>query len=223
MWYPISNTNGPVQVFPSYAAYLFVADTLGSSKTLRIANLYPGRQSNGSTITTALGDESAGQLVVYGFWDTSPSARSYPVKLALLNLEIFNHTQMGRRPAVQVNISEFRTDPRSPITIQRMQAPGADTTLGNLTTWAGQTFASGMPAGNLMGERQNGSVVTIAASEAVLITMTTQTSRVTSDALDSDALSSDARGRIISSIYPAACILQLVLILTLWLMNCLLL
>jgi len=196
MWYPISNTNGPVQVFPSYAAYLFVADTLGSSKTLRIANLYPGRQSNGSTITTALGDESAGQLVVYGFWDTSPSARSYPVKLALLNLEIFNHTQMGQRPAVQVNISEFRMDPRSPITIRRMQAPGADTTLGNLTTWAGQTFVSGMPAGSLVREQQNGSVVTIAASEAVLVTMTTQTGRVILDALDSDVLLSDALSSI---------------------------
>jgi len=118
------------------------------------------------------------------------------VKLALLNLEIFNHTQMGRRPAVQVNISEFRMDARSPITIRRMQAPGADTTLGNLTTWAGQTFASGMPAGSLVREQQNGSVVTIAASEAVLVTMSTQTSRVLSDALDSDVLSSDAPSSI---------------------------
>ncbi|GAW05234.1 glycoside hydrolase family 79 protein [Lentinula edodes] len=71
LWYPIDNLNGPVQVFPSYSAYLFVADTIGSSRSLKIANIYPGRQTNESTITTAGGDTSSGQLVIYGFWDES--------------------------------------------------------------------------------------------------------------------------------------------------------
>lgn len=208
MWYPVANQNGPIQVFPSFVAYLFIADTLGSSKTLRIANLYPGKQTNGSTLTTALGDESAGQLVVYGFWDTSsPSAQSFPVKLALLNLEIFNQTQMGPRPAVQVNISEFRMHPQIPITIRRMQAPGTYTNLGNLTTWAGQTFASGMPVGKLVEERQNGSIVAIAVSEAVLITITNQADRA-----NLNAPSSDAQRQSRAPVYFSAYILQLVLV-----------
>ncbi|KAG5220183.1 glycoside hydrolase family protein [Salix suchowensis] len=63
LWYPVENQNGPVKVFPSYASYLFVAEALGHSKAMRIANIYPGRQANGSTITTGGGDSSAGQLV----------------------------------------------------------------------------------------------------------------------------------------------------------------
>lgn len=169
MWSSVANKNGPVQVFPSYAAYLFIAETLGGSKSLRIANLYPGKQPNGSTITTALGDKSSGQLVAYGIWDTSLSSpESYPAKITLLNLEIFNQTQKGPRPAAQFNISAFRRG-QSSLHIRRLQAPGADIKLGKLTTWAGQTFESGMPAGKLVEEVLNGDIVTVAASEAALI------------------------------------------------------
>jgi len=172
MWNPVANKNGPVQVFPSYAAYLFIAETLGGSKSFRIANLYPGKQPNGSTITTALGDKSSGQLVAYGIWDTSLSSlQSYPAKIVLLNLEIFNQTKTGPRSAAQFNISAFRKD-QSSLHIRRMRAPGADIKLGNLTTWAGQTFGSGIAAGKLVEEPLNGDIVTVAASEAALISQT---------------------------------------------------
>lgn len=170
LWYPVTNQNGGVQVFPSYSAYLFIAEALGHSKTLHISNLYPGRQANGSSITTALGDTSAGQLVAYGFWDTSlPTAVSSPTKLALLNLEIFNQTQSGSRPVSSFDISAFRSTTSSPVRIRRLQAPGADVKLGNLTTWAGQTFASGLPVGKLVEEVQFSSLISLAASEAALV------------------------------------------------------
>jgi len=170
MWYPVQNQNGPIQVFPSYSAYLFIAEALGYSKTLQISNLYPGRQENGSSITTALGDRSAGQLVAYGFWDAgSPSSRSFPTKLALLNLEIFNQTQTIARPMAQFDISAYRQNTSRPVVIRRMQAPGADTKLGNMTTWAGQTFASGVGVGTLVEETQLGSLVSVVASEAALV------------------------------------------------------
>ncbi|PPQ71187.1 hypothetical protein CVT24_010005 [Panaeolus cyanescens] len=170
LWYPVQNQNGGIQVFPSYSAYLFIAEALGHSKTLHISNLYPGRQANGSSITTALGDTSAGQLVAYGFWDTSlPSARSSPTKLALLNLEIFNQTQAGQRPVSTFDISAFRSRTSDPIRIRRLQAPGADVKLGNLTTWAGQTFASGLPVGRMVEEVQSSSLVSLSASEAALV------------------------------------------------------
>lgn len=162
--------NGPVGVFPSYSAYLFVAEALGHSKSLHIANLYPGRQANGSTITTALGDKSAGELVVYGFWDdTLPSGHRFPTKLALLNLQIFNKTQNIPRPATTFDISAFLPQRAGSVTVRRLQAPGADIKDANITTWAGQNFASGVAAGRLVEEKVAGGKVIVQASEAVLV------------------------------------------------------
>lgn len=170
MWYPVQSQNGPIQVMPSYASYLFIAETLGQSKTLRISNIYPGRQANGSSITTALGDSSAGQLVAYGFWDSvQPSSHSFPTKLALLNMQIFNQTDVAPRPTTEFDISAFRQDSGRSITLKRLQAPGADVTAGNPTTWAGQTFASGLAVGRMVEEKQTSSIVVVQASEAVLV------------------------------------------------------
>ncbi|KAF9532530.1 hypothetical protein CPB83DRAFT_625886 [Crepidotus variabilis] len=176
MWYPVQNTNGPIQVFPSYHTYLFIAEALGYSKTLHISNIYPGRQSNGSTITTALGDQSAGQLVVYGFWDESD--KTHPAKLALLNMQIWNETMTGQRPATQFDISNHLTSKNASYIVRRLQAPGADVKDGTKVTWAGQTYsglatAGGLPDGTARGdykeEHATGGVITVAASEAVLV------------------------------------------------------
>ncbi|KAF8149874.1 glycoside hydrolase family 79 protein [Crassisporium funariophilum] len=170
MWYPVQNQNGAIQVFPSYLSYLFIGEALGHSKNLQIANLYPGRQANGSSITTALGDESAGQLVAYGFWDSNlPSAHKFPAKLALLNLQIFNQTQTIPRPLATFDISAFRQDIRRPFTIRRLQGPGADVKAGNVTTWAGQVYSSGSATGKLVEEKQVSSQIEVQASEAVLV------------------------------------------------------
>ncbi|KIK63165.1 glycoside hydrolase family 79 protein [Collybiopsis luxurians FD-317 M1] len=170
LWYPIENLNGPVQVFPAYSAYLFVAEAIGTSRTLQIANLYPGRQANGSSITTAGGDTTQGQLVVYGFWDDlQPSGSRFPTKLALLNLQIFNETQEETRPAASFDISSLLPNPETIITIRRLQAPGADTKLANVTTWAGQTFENGTASGTIVEERVQGGMVTVEASSAALI------------------------------------------------------
>ncbi len=155
---------------PSYASFLFIAETLGVSKTLRVSNIYPGRQANGSSITTALGDSSAGQLVAYGFWDSAqPTSHSFPTKLALLNMQIFNQTDEAPRPTTEFDISAFRQDSDRSITLKRLQAPGADVTAGNLTTWAGQTFASGLASGKMVEEKQTSGIVVVQASEAVLV------------------------------------------------------
>ncbi|KAJ3727963.1 glycoside hydrolase family 79 protein [Lentinula raphanica] len=172
LWYPIDNLNGPVQVFPSYSAYLFVADTIGSSRALKIANIYPGRQSNGSTITTAEGDTSEGQLVVYGFWDESlPSNATFPTKLALLNLQIYNETQEDSRPVATFDISAFLSSADAQVTVRRLAAPGADTQSANVTLWAGQTFENGTPNGTLVEEKVSGGIVTVEASGAALVNL----------------------------------------------------
>ncbi|KAJ3815158.1 glycoside hydrolase family 79 protein [Lentinula aff. lateritia] len=170
LWYPIDNLNGPVQVFPSYSAYLFVADTIGSSRSLKIANIYPGRQANGSTITTAGGDTSSGQLVIYGFWDEShPTSTNFPTKLALLNLQIYNQTQDEIRPTASFNISSLLISTNTQISVRRLQAPGADTQLANETKWAGQTFENGTASGLYIEEKVEGGVVTVEASSAALV------------------------------------------------------
>ncbi|KAI3618278.1 glycoside hydrolase family 79 protein [Moniliophthora roreri] len=172
MWYPVDNLNGPVQVFPSYSSYLFITETLGHSKTMRIANIYPGRQANGSTITAGGGDTSAGQLVAYGFWDTStPSGTAFPVKFALLNLQIFNQTSNYTRPSAIFDISLFLPEQNTSVIVRHMQAPGADVKAGNLTTWAGQTFASGSAKGEVVEECVNDGKVTVEASGAALVIM----------------------------------------------------
>ncbi|KAJ3889563.1 glycoside hydrolase family 79 protein [Lentinula edodes] len=169
LWYPIDNF-GPVQVFPSYSAYLFVADTIGSSRSLKIANIYPGRQANGSTITTAGGDTSSGQLVIYGFWDEShPTGTNFPTKLALLNLQIYNQTQDEIRPTASFNISSLLSSTNTQISVRRLQAPGADTQLANVTKWAGQTFENGTASGLHIEEKVEGGIVTVEASSAALV------------------------------------------------------
>ncbi|KAJ7931441.1 glycoside hydrolase family 79 protein [Mycena leptocephala] len=156
LWYPMDALNGEKQVFPAYSAYLFITETIGHSKSLRIANLWPGRH--------------AGQSVVYGFWEDS--AHEFPSKIALLNLQIFNQTEAGPRPTTTFDISAFLPPRQKSVTVKRLQAPGADVTFGNQTTWAGQTFAldsNGLAKGIYMEEIIKGGKIVVEASSAALV------------------------------------------------------
>ncbi|KAH7928232.1 glycoside hydrolase family 79 protein [Leucogyrophana mollusca] len=170
LWYPVDNQNGPIQVFPAYSAYLFVTEAIGYSKSLRIANIFPGRQANGSSITTADGDPSAGQISIYGFWDEQgPGGLEYPTKLALVNLQIYNQTETAPRPNVTIDISAYLPRKNQEVTLRRLQAPGADVQFANMTTWAGQTFASGVAEGELVEEWTSSGQIEVEASSAVLV------------------------------------------------------
>ncbi|KAJ7650359.1 glycoside hydrolase family 79 protein [Roridomyces roridus] len=172
LWYPEDAMNGEKQVFPSYSAYLFITEAIAQSKTLRLANLWPGRQENGSTITTAGGDTSAGQSVVYGFWEDD--AREFPTKFALLNLQMFNQSDAGPRPSTTFDISAFLPSQTSLVTVKRLQAAGADITFGNQTTWGGQTFAldsDGLAKGQLVEETVEGGLIQVEASGAALVSI----------------------------------------------------
>ena len=180
--YPIVNKNGPIKVFPSYFSYLFIGDAIGPQDqlspddltSLHIGNIWPGRQSNNSGITTELGDTSGGQLVAYAFWDDKVSVE-YPVKLALLNLEIYNSTG-GTRPETTFDISAYTGGLAGGQKgrIRRLQAPGAELMEGNVTTWAGQTvsYEDGKFVGDLVEEELDGEEVVVKASEAVLVYLT---------------------------------------------------
>ncbi|KAG2756888.1 glycoside hydrolase family 79 protein [Suillus brevipes Sb2] len=170
LWYPVDNQNGPIQVFPSYSAYLFVTEAIGHSRSLRLSNIFPGRQANGSSVTTAGGDPSAGQISVYGFWDeNSASILDYPTKLALLNLEIYNHTDSYPRPNITIDISAYLPKKTQKIMVKRLTSPGADVLSANVTTWAGQTFASGVAEGHIVEEKVYNGQVILEASSAALV------------------------------------------------------
>lgn len=152
-----------------------MAEALGHSSTLKIANIYPGRQANLSSITTEMGDKSAGQLVAYGFWDTSLDQRE-PTKLALINMQIFNKTQADnevKRPESTFDITEFlpkrHGQHQTSVRVRRLQAPGADIKDGELTTWAGQSFITGKGRGKIVEDVINGGLISLQASEAALI------------------------------------------------------
>ncbi|KAG1726272.1 glycoside hydrolase family 79 protein [Suillus paluster] len=170
LWYPVDNQNGPIQVFPAYSAYLFVTEAIGHSRSLRLSNIFPGRQANGSSITTAGGDPSAGQISVYGFWDEkSANSDGYPSKLALLNLEMYNQTDSYPRPNITIDISAYLPKKIQDVMVKRLTAPGADVMSSNVTTWAGQSFASGVAEGGIVEEQIYDAQVMVEASSAALV------------------------------------------------------
>lgn len=163
----MDNLNGPIQVSPAYSANLFVSELIGGSTSLQTANIFPGRQTSGSSITTAEGDPSAGQLSVYAYWNGQEA--EYPTKLAILNLEIYNSTATYPRPNVTVDFSAYLAFPGQCVTARTIIAPGAEIQSSNLTTWAGQNFASGVAQGELVEDVITCGRVDVAASSAVLI------------------------------------------------------
>lgn len=166
LWSTVDNPN----VFPSYSAYLFVTEAIGYSNSLRLSNIFPGRQADGSSVTTAGGDPSAGQISVYGFWDEkSTNSYDYPTQLALLNLELYSQTDTYPRPDTTIDISAYLPKNTQEVIVKWLTAPGSDVVSADLTTWAGQTFTSGVAEGNIVEEKVSNGQVVVKASSAALV------------------------------------------------------
>lgn len=164
LWYPVASQSGPIKVFPSYSAYLFVAEAIGHSRSLHLSNIFPGREADGSSV--AGGDPSHGQISVYGFWDENSD---YPTKLALLNLEIYKTTDSYTRPDITIDISAYLPKKTQEVTVRRLISPGTDELSAELTNWAGQTFASGVAEGEIVEEKVTNGQVVLEASSAALV------------------------------------------------------
>lgn len=106
---------------------------------------------------------------MYGYWD-NPNAK-FPAKLAILNLEIYNSTATYPRPNVTIDFSAYLAHPGQRVTARTMTAPGAEIKYANMTTWAGQTFATGVAEGALVEEYVTSGRIDVAASSATLITL----------------------------------------------------
>jgi hypothetical protein len=53
--------------------------------------------------------------------------------------------------------------------VKRLTSPGADILSANVTTWAGQTFASGVAEGHIVEEKVYNGQVILEASSAALV------------------------------------------------------
>jgi hypothetical protein len=110
LWYPASSDRyGAARASPSFVAYLFVAEAVGSSGRSRIALLdVPAHP----------------QLAVYAVWDAAHG--SGVSRLAVLNLAPRNETTNARDAAavaVELDLSEFGNVTTGAL-VKRMQSPG---------------------------------------------------------------------------------------------------
>lgn len=53
--------------------------------------------------------------------------------------------------------------------LKRMTSPGLDSTDSDTVTWAGQSYTNGLPSGKEIVETVTRGIVTVAASEGVLV------------------------------------------------------
>jgi len=147
-----SDRYGSARASPSFVAYLFVAETVGSSGQSRLSYVdVPAHP----------------QLAVYTVWD-GPEQRLD--RLAILNLANRNSsTSAADADAVAVNIDLSPYLVGGEAKVKRMTAPGMDSTDTQTATWAGQDYVNGTAVGiECVEETQNG-LVRVAGSEAVLV------------------------------------------------------
>lgn len=156
LWYPVdSERYGAARASPSFAAYLLVTEAVGTSGTARFS---------------LIDVPSKPQLAVYAIWDTKIRANGL-ARLAIINLSVRNQTAtpaQAEAVAVTLNVSQYAAAGKAP-TVKRMTAPGLDSKDSTRVTWAGQSYANGVPNGTAVVEGLQGGKVTIQGSEGVLV------------------------------------------------------
>jgi hypothetical protein len=154
---PVNSTlRGLQRVNPGYVSQLLMAEAIGS-----------GGNSHLSTLATPQGI-SNDSFSAYAIYD-SPSARD-PTRLVLLNMSpylLMNVTSPAPRQHITVDLSAFVGAHGAKL--KRMTAPSADEWNATQVTWAGQSWETGEPLGDVQVEDIHDSQVIIQQSEAVLV------------------------------------------------------
>ncbi|KAI0259905.1 hypothetical protein BC834DRAFT_926115 [Gloeopeniophorella convolvens] len=151
LWYPIpTDRYGTARASPSYVAYLFIAEAVGSSGVSQLAPVALPANPD---------------LAVYAIWDSGLLTR-----LALINMAHRNVTTApADADAVAVTVDLSSLGVGSGANVKRLTAPGMDSTDSTAATWAGQSYASGIAQGSEVIEKTSQGKVDIAGSEAVLV------------------------------------------------------
>ncbi|KAJ7172218.1 hypothetical protein C8R46DRAFT_947166 [Mycena filopes] len=156
LWYPVdSPLRGRRRATPSYVSQLFLAETVGKSRTSRLLPLSPPE------------GVSPDLFAAYAVYDGHEDA---PVRLVVVNWDTFNST-MGEAAAKATSLTLDITGLRrnSKVTLKRLTAPGNDETNADYVTWAGQAWTNGTAQGRETIEVVENGKVEVRGSEAVLV------------------------------------------------------
>ncbi|KAJ6525730.1 hypothetical protein B0H19DRAFT_589203 [Mycena capillaripes] len=154
LWYPVdSPLRGRRRANPSYVSQLFIAETVGRSRTSRLVALSP---PDGA---------SPGLFAAYAVYD-----RGVPARIAVINWDTFN-TTMGEAgvKATSVSLDISALVRRKKATLKRLTAPGSDEKDADFVTWGGQAWTNGTAVGKNVTEAVHDGKITVRGSEAVLV------------------------------------------------------
>ncbi|KAJ7775143.1 hypothetical protein B0H16DRAFT_1713571 [Mycena metata] len=159
LWYPVdSPLRGRRRANPSYVAQLFLAETVGKSRTSRLLALSPPE------------GVSPDLFAAYAVYD-GDGPGSVPVRIAIINWDTFNST-MGKAGAAETSLT-LDISPllhsRKKGTLKRLTAPGNDETDADYVTWAGQAWTNGTAKGREVVEAVEDGKVNVRGSEAILV------------------------------------------------------
>ncbi|KAL5525513.1 hypothetical protein ACEPAG_6849 [Sanghuangporus baumii] len=159
LWYPVETERfGSARASPSFVSYLLLNEAVGNSTQTQIS-LIPV--------------ESDPQLAVYAIWD--PEAREDNIaRMVLLNLAVRN-VSTPEEDAAQ-NEAVFDLSPylqessnNGQAKVKRITSPGLDSKDVSRVVWAGQSYENGTAFGEEVIEQLEGGMVTVRASEGVLV------------------------------------------------------
>ncbi|KAJ7157006.1 hypothetical protein C8R43DRAFT_883719 [Mycena crocata] len=156
LWYPVdSPLRGRRRANPSYVSQLFIAETVGKSKSSRLLALEPPMGVSPDT------------FAAYAVYEGHE-----PARIAIINWQTYNRT-MGaagaRNTSVVLNISGLMPKHERKMTLKRLTAPGNDETKADYVAWGGQAWTNGTARGKEVVEAVKDGKIEIRGSEAVLV------------------------------------------------------
>lgn len=149
-WQPIVNGTTAAGPRPLYYGNLLTAEVLaGGNKQVRV-----------------LANETS--FTAYGIYKKAENTVALD-KIVLLNLNLYNSTLGGIRSSISVQLPETALGKSKRAFVQRLTAPGADSTQDDIR-WAGKHISTdGLITGQEVMEMVEEDVIKVSASEAVVI------------------------------------------------------
>ncbi|EME46224.1 glycoside hydrolase family 79 protein [Dothistroma septosporum NZE10] len=159
-WRGVAYNGLPAAVLPPWYAHPFVADVLGNTNDVRIADLKLGR------------DIFSG----YGVYNAATGKLQ---KIVLINLEDYA-TSQGTRPSQSVTLNTNNANYNDDVRVDKLTAPDAHTQDASKITWKGTTWSFASQGKPVQGTSDTTTVraskgqftVTVPAAQAVLLTLT---------------------------------------------------
>lgn len=159
-WRGVEYNGKPAAVLPPYYAHPFVADVIGSTGDVRLADLKLGLD----------------EFAAYGVYEAGSGTLC---KVVLINLQTYRTTDGGQRPARAVTL-DLGGSYESQATVDRLTAAGADVQDASHISWRGTSWTHASNGRPVQGKSTSTTVrgkggklgpIDVLASEAVLVTL----------------------------------------------------